>query len=153
VSAIAEVLQTYRGSDGERTKALYERLSALGPGGLVAVELFRAQKASERAKVYRRGSHRGAAYDRKEWAMGRLCEALALHAEQLGLSWGWGLDEEQPVHRHVLYVDLPTGQASFHTAVRAIGPDYPGAWDGQRGQSPDRILRYVGRVLDGAGAP
>ncbi len=59
------------------------------------------------------------------------------------------MDAEQPVYRQVLYVDLPTGQVSWHTGMRHIGPDYLGAWDGQRGTAPDRICRFVARVLAG----
>lgn len=120
--------------------------------GHVAVNLFRACKASERAKVYRggqrgNGSYRGMAYDRKQWAMDNLCRALGEHAGILGISWGWGTDDKQPMHRDVLYVDLPTGQVSFHTAGRGKGPDYLHQWDGVPGQGPDRVCRWVARVL------
>ena len=152
-ASLTEVITTYHGSDGERTKALYTRLSEMGPSGLVAVELFRAEKASQRAKAYRggirgHGSYKRMAYDRKEWALGRLCNALIEHTTVPVFGWGWGVDEDQPVHRHVLYVELPTGQVSFHASMRGDGPDYPGIWDGVRGQSADRILRWCGRVLE-----
>ena len=39
----------------------------------------------------------------------------------------------------VLYLDLPTGQVSFHAPARGPGPDYPGEWDGQLGATPQRI--------------
>ncbi len=146
------VLGVYLGSDGEATKALYERLGAIGPAGAIAVNLFRAQKSSGRAKVYRggqrgRGSFRGMAYDRKGWALDNLCGGLVEHGEALGLAWGWGEDSKQPVHRHVLYVDLPAGQVSFHTGSRGVGPNYPGRWDGVRGASPTRVCRWVADVL------
>jgi len=151
--AIADVIHVYRGSDGNATVALYQRLEALGPAGTVAVNLFRAQKASERAKVYRgrergRGSYRAMAYDKKQWSLDNLAAALAAHAATLGIAWGWGIDEEQPVHRHVLYVELPTGQVSFHTDERGAGPDHPRGWDGVPRQSADRILRWISRLLD-----
>jgi hypothetical protein len=149
-AALAEIIAIYQGSDGEATKALYARLEKLGPIGAIAVNLFRAQKASERAKVYRGGGYRGMAYDRKEWAIENLCTALSAHAAGAGLVWGWGIDDKQPVHKRVLYVDLPTGQVSFHCASSSPGPDYPGQWDGMPGQSPDRILRWIGRLLDQA---
>ena len=145
-----EVMRIYQGSDGERTKALYVRLGLLGSVGTVAVNLFRAQKASERAKVYRGGGYRGIAYDKKQWSIDQLCAALQTEAAPLGLVWGWGLDEKQPVHRHVLYVELPTGQVSFHSGVRGPGPDYALGWDGMPGQAPDRITRWIGRLLAGA---
>jgi hypothetical protein len=152
VSRLADILETYTGSDGERTKALYVELESSGPIGAVATNLFRACKASERAKVYRggergRGSYRRMAYDRKQWAMDNLCSALAKHATDLRIVWGWGRDNTQPRHCDVLYIELPTGQVSFHTACRGQGPDYHGAWDGQRGQSADRICRWVARLL------
>lgn len=140
------VLRVYRGSNGDATKALYAELEKIGPAGIIAVNLFRAQKASERAKVYRRG-FKGAAYEKKQWSMDNLASALGVHAPALGFIWGWGKDEKQPFHTHVLYVDLPTGQVSFHAADRGAGPDYPKLWDGMPGQSPDRICRWVGRLL------
>jgi hypothetical protein len=147
---LADVYRIYRGSDGEATKALYAELQQHGVIGALAVELFRAQKASERAKVYRggvrgRGSYRGMAYDRKQWAMDNLCKALAQSCSLL--QWGWGLDEKQEFHRHVLYVDLPTGQVSFHTSQRGVGPDYGKPWDGAPCQSPERIIHWVAEVL------
>jgi hypothetical protein len=143
---IGDVLRIYRGSDGDATAALYRDLEALGPVGAVAVNLFRACKASERAKTYRRDFSREA-YGRKQWAMDNLCNALTEHAAVIGDRWGWGVDDKQPVHRHVLYIDLPTGQVSFHSAVRGRGPDYAGAWDGRPAQSADRICRWLGRLF------
>lgn len=148
---LAEVIRVYSGSDGDATKALYAKLEQLEPLGMIAVQLMRAQKASARAKVYRggargRGSYRAMAYARKGWALGELCTALAAFAPE-GWRWGWGEDNEQPWHPWVLYLELPTGQVSFHSGDRGAGPDYPGSWDGVRGVSADRILRWVGRLL------
>src|SRR5579871_3084039 len=147
---LADVYRIYQGSDGDATKALFAELRQYGMIGALAVELFRAQKASERAKVYRggirgRGSYKGMAYDRKQWAMDNLCKALA---QSCGLyEWGWGVDDKQPVHRHVLYVDLPTGQVSFHNGYRGEGPDYGKPWDGMPGQSADRVCGWIARIL------
>lgn len=63
----------YAGSDGELTKRYYSELETKGPIGLVAMNLFRAQKCSARAKVYRggvrgRGSYKSMAYERKSWS-------------------------------------------------------------------------------------
>lgn len=145
--SLEHVLAVYNGSDGDATKALYERLSQFGPVGNIAVNLFRAQKNSARAKLYRGGGYRGRAYGRKEWAIDNLATALTEHADECSMRWGWGTDPEQPFHNVVLYVDLPTGQASFHTDHRGEGPDYPGAWDGKPGWSPDRIIRFIARLL------
>lgn len=152
--SLDRVLAVYEGSDGDATKALYADLEKLGPIGRVVVNLFRAQKNSSRAKVYRGRGYRDAAYDRKDWALGNLVTALGEHAAACSMRWGWGADPDQPVHSAVLYVDLPTGQVSFHTlhrvtAQRGDGPDYPGEWDGRVGQSPDRIIRFVARLLAG----
>jgi hypothetical protein len=147
------VLRTYQGSDGEATKALYARLDEFGPAGVVALNLLRAQKASERAKLYRggvrgKGSYRGMAYERKQWAMDNLCAVLGQHGAALDIAWGWGLDAKAVGYEHVLYVELPTGQASFHTACRGQGPDHGKDWDGIKGQSADRIIRWAARLLD-----
>lgn len=144
---ISEIIRIYQGSDGEATKRLYNTLEAIGPAGYVATNLFRACKSSERAKVYRGGGYRGKAYDRKSWAMDNLCRSLSMWSDTIGIVWGWGVDAKQDYHRHVLYVELPTGQVSFHTAARGEGPDYEKGWDGMRGQSADRVIRWCARLL------
>lgn len=145
---ISEVMKIYAGSDASATVALYTRLELLGISGKMAMNLFRAQKCSERAKVYRgsnaRGSYRQQAYDRKTWSMEQLCIILS---EQSELSWGWKEDGGQEFHKWVLYVDLPTGQVSFHTGTRGNGPDYAGEWDKSLHTSPSRIIRFCAEVL------
>ena len=145
---LARVSKVYEGSNGDATKALYEELTALGPVGFIATNLFRAAKNSERAKVYRGGGYRGMAYERKQWAMDNLARALTQHAAACGLAWGWGTDDQQSFHKVVLYVDLPCGQVSYHTETRGEGPDYPGKWDGQRGMSAARVCRFAADVLE-----
>lgn len=141
-----EVWQVYEGSDGEATKRLYAMLEHFGAAGAVAINLFRAQKCSARAKVYRGGGFRGAAYDRKQWSMDNLCQILAGKADEIGVKWGWKEDPEQAFHKWVLYIDLPIGQVSFHTASRGAGPDYAGEWDGSH-QSPNRVVRFVASLF------
>jgi hypothetical protein len=107
--------------------------------------------------MYRSGRHKGDAYARKDWSIRNLAERLALHEApetrlvDLG-HFGWGIDtklqERGDPHHHVLYVDIPTGQVSFHNGARYEGPDYPGEWDGMPGQGPDRICRWVARLLE-----
>src|SRR4051812_42613342 len=109
-------LDTYAGSDGKATRELYARLAAMGPAGVIAMNLFRACKCSERAKVYRGGCYRREAYGRKEWSLKNLCNALVNAGDALGIMWGWKLDPEQEFHKWVLYVEIPTGQVSFHAA-------------------------------------
>lgn len=149
---LVEIMQVYEGSNGDATKALYERLQKdHGPLGFVAMNLFRAQKASARAKMYR-GTFKGVAYDKKSWSLGLLCDALVKHGAEIGLQWGWGIDPELQKrgdpHHHVLYLDLPTGQVSYHNGSRKAGTDYPGKWDGVRGASPDRVCRWIGTILN-----
>lgn len=145
--SLVDVVRVYEASDGTATRALYDRLEQLGPRGHIAVNLFRAQKSSARAKVYRGGGYRGKAYDRKQWSMDNIAKILAEHAEACAIRWGWGQDDAQAFHSAVLYIDLPTGQVSFHTATRGAGPDYAGAWDGVRDASPQRICRWVAELL------
>jgi hypothetical protein len=137
---LGNIMSVFQGSNGEATTALYNDLRLLGSAGYVALELFRAQKSSSRAKAYR-GSSKGKAYDTKQWAMDNLTTALAT----LGtLPWGWKFDPTQSFHNWVLYVDLAAGnQVSFHTAERGHGPDYAGEWDGVRNMGPQRICCFV----------
>lgn len=151
---LAHVVSIYSGSDGGATRALYQQLEARGPLGVIAVNLLRAQKNSARAKVYRggergRGSYRRMAYDRKQWAIEQLAKALLDHAHMHGMCWGWGIDLAQEYHNVVLYIDLPTGQVSFHTDRRSVGPDYPKQWDGKRDASPQRIWEYAAQLIRG----
>jgi hypothetical protein len=139
-------LEVYSGSDGELTKAYYAELESHGPIGILATNLFRAQKCSARAKVYRggirgHGSYRGMAYDRKNWALQNLCRVLLEHGKSLGIAWGWKEDPNQEYHNWVLYVDLPQGQVSFHAATKGDGPLYRGEWDGKH-ESATRILAF-----------
>lgn len=152
-------LEVYAGSDGELTKRYYAELSARGPIGLVAMNLFRAQKASSRAKVYRggirgQGSFKRMAYDKKSWSMEQLVEILGKHGSELNITYGWKQDLRVLFGEEaswVLYVDLPTGQVSFHSPTRGSGPDYPGQWDGLR-ESAGRIVRFCDRVMGGVAA-
>ena len=148
-------LEVYAGSDATQTRQLYARLMTHGAVGVVAVNLFRAQKSSSRAKQYRGGirglgSYRELAYQRKSWSMKQLCSALTLHAEELGIKWGWKKDNGvlfMGKTSWVLYVDLPWGQVSFHSIERFSGPDYAGEWDKCRA-SAERIVAYCQDLLD-----
>jgi hypothetical protein len=146
------VREIYDGSNGDATKAFYDRLTALGPVGTIAMNLFRAQKASARAKVYRggipgRGSFKGMAYDRKNWSLAQLEGALVHHAVALGIRWGWQHDSGTPGYEWVLYVELPTGQVSFHSAQRGSSQTFDGRWDGLRGASHHRIIQWCEQLL------
>lgn len=145
-----EVSECYFGSNGDRTKALYERLKEKGPTGIVAVNLLRATKNSERAKQYKSGRSRGAAYQTKDWSLGELIGALMAHGDALGFVWGWGRDEKTINFEDVLYIDVPgCGQTSHHMSYRGSGPDYAGEWDGAKGTGPERVIKYATAVLTG----
>jgi hypothetical protein len=146
-----DLLRIYEGSNGDATKALYTKLEALGPAGVVAMNLFRASKCSARAKVYRGGGFRRDAYDRKNWSIANLCTAL--NSGRAQAPWGWKQDPHQEFHCWVLYVDLPTGQTSFHSATRGEGPDYPGDWDGVPEASAGRILRWIENLFQNSNIP
>jgi hypothetical protein len=144
----------YNGSDGALTRRFYSALEKRGPVGIIAMNLFRAQKCSRRAKKYGPSSgvggksYRELAYERKGWSLKQLTIALMEHSEALGIGFGWGLDNAQPFNKWVLYIDLPGfGQCSFHSPERYEGPDYPGEWDGLR-MSEHRIIRYCQNVYD-----
>ena len=145
---LPEIMAIYTGSDGEATKALYDTLNAVGPAGEVATNVFRTCKNSERAKKYRGGGYRGMAYERKDWAIGNLCTILNKHGAALGITWGWGRDPRSVGFEDVLYIDLPTGQISFHNGRRFPNcPDYTKEWDRAIGTAPTRICTWIHQIL------
>lgn len=154
-------LEVYGTSNGELTRNYYKDLSVIGPIGIVAMNLFRAQKCSVRAKAYRRGSWTADAYQRKQYSMEELCKCLMQHGQSLSIPFGWKQDpnvvfskyygDENPEPSWVLYIDLPTGQVSFHTKARCVGPDYPGQWDGEKGASEKRVLEFCDYIFTSNG--
>lgn len=145
--ALARVKMVYDGSSGDRTRQLYAELEAIGPIGVIGANVLRATKRSQRAKTYRGGRYRGAAYDVKNWAMENLDRELAVHGQTLNIEWGWEEDQKQEFHKWVLYIDIPTGQVSFHTAARGEGPYYADVWDGVRGIGAFRACRWCAQLL------
>ncbi len=151
-SAIAAVRKIYDGSNGDWTKELYRLLEAKGPMGVIALNVFRACKTSERAKVYRgrnqNGRFRDQSYDRKQFSLYNLCEMLnRLHPQAMDFRWGWAKDQSEPYAPWIIYVELPTGQVSFHSPARGMGPLFTGKWDEAKGTAPDRICRWCAMVL------
>lgn len=140
----------YCGSNSGATRSLHARLERLGADGMIVATLLRIAKSSERAKVYRGRGYREKAYARKDANIAPLVELLARST----LRWGWGIDDALQArgdpHYHVLYVELPSGQVSFHLAQRSDGPDYPAAWDGIPGISALRIAHWAGTILERA---
>lgn len=150
---VSHVLAIMNQNDGEVTKNFYQKLNGLGAAGQIATALFRAQKRSSRAKDYRRGKFRRAAYDVKSWSMSEACRLLNMHAFPMNIKWGWKEDPAVIFGERaswVLYVDLPSGQVSFHNPERGPGPDYRGEWDGCKGLSAERIALFCAEVLEGA---
>ena len=147
------VAGVYYGSNGGATRSLLAKLSKIKPVGRIAAQLFRAQKASSKAKEYRGGirrsdgeynSYRDLAYEVKETALKKLCAELS--GDSCGLKWGWSEDLKQPINSFVLYVELSHGQVSFHSPERFEGPDYERGWDGMRG-SETRIIEFCQSIL------
>lgn len=143
-----KAIDVFATSDGDFTKRYYEYLKSKGVLGVIAMNLFRAQKCSTRAKVYRRSSHKHNAYDRKKWSIDQLCEVLIQFGEPAGITFGWKADPkvkfggEDDITSQVFYIDLPQGQVSFHCRERGKGPEYTKEWDGVRGMSQQRIIEF-----------
>lgn len=141
--------EIFNNSDGQVTTEYYKQLNALGPWGLVATAVFRAQKCSMKAKQYRKRSYTRDAYDRKKWSIGELVKILQGPARDLHLNWGWQEDPETLFDNHssfVFYIDLPTGQISFHCRERGQGPNYDGEWDGQKGAGFNRVINFCDKI-------
>ena len=66
-------------------------------------------------------------------------------AESLGIGWGWREDPNQEFHNQVVYVELETGQCSFHAETRGKGPDFEREW--AQGSSRETILKFVESLL------
>ncbi len=135
----------YRGSDPRLTRLVTKQLEQEGDIGHIAATLFRAQKASSRAKTYR-GEYIDYAYGRKNRELGKLCTLLG----QSAFNWGWREDSSAGRRgfgpRWVLYIDLPDGQVSFHAFERLCDKGYDASWDGKH-ESESRILSFCHRLL------
>lgn len=146
--------EIFYGSDGAATREFYVNLERAGAIGIVGMNLFRAQKASSRAKKYRGGirgvgSFKSLAYGKKNWSIEQLSLTLGKFGPELGISFGWKMDPGVPLHGEaswVIYIDLPQGQVSFHSPQRFSGPDYPGEWDGKH-ESENRIIEFCDVVF------
>lgn len=143
---MTKAIEVFKQNSGDVTKAYYAGLSQRGTSGELAVALFRAQKRSTAAKSYRKGKFRHAAYDVKNWSMSEVTRLLSANASKLGIQWGWKRDAGTPGYEWVLYVDLPAGQVSFHSASRLNGPDYQGDWDRKK-CSTERIIAYCDSIM------
>jgi len=138
----------YYGSNGGVSRSFCAKLEKKGHLGRIAAQLFRVQKASSRAKVYRGGikrsgglrqSFRDLAYQRKDECIKRLCDLLV--ADSCAMKWGWKVDVKQSFANNLLYVDLPNGQVSFHVINRYDHLRPP------RSQVTENSIRSVGRQL------
>lgn len=145
--------EVFNQNNGDVTRAYYAEMNAKGLPGQLAVALFRAQKRSVAAKKYRGGGFRREAYDVKNWSLSeivRICMAIDANwpgPECInGRVWGWQYDPKAVNFEHVLYVETPVGQCSFHSAVRLAGHDFTGKWDGKEGGSLEAILAFCEQV-------
>lgn len=136
--------------NGDVTKAYYAKLNGMGLAGQLAVALFRAQKRSTAAKKYRGRRFTRDAYEVKNWSLSEICRiAGCMSAFESSPVWGWKRDPATPGYEWVLYVELPTGQCSFHSPDRLNGPDFTGDWD-SRIPSQTAITRYCDSVWEPA---
>ena len=71
------------------------------------------------------------------------------HLTATTLQRGWGTDPAGGMVTDILYVELPTGQASFHVGRRGVGPDHDGQWDGVTGASGDRVEAAIKLLVAG----
>lgn len=143
----------YAHSGGEETQALFAELEALGAMGVLAKNLFRAQKCTQRALDQAATVWAHYAMGRKRWALDQLLDQLRVTppAELPGITYGWvsDLDAGDPERPYALVVTLPTGTVSFRSKILHPGPTLPrAAWDGA--DMPTivaRILAFVDLVL------
>jgi len=138
---VDEICQTIKAAKAARTAKLYKRIGQCGTVGPIAEILLRVQISSEKGKKYR-GDSSGFSYAKKSECMAGLCAVLK---DQQQIDYGWGIDRKCDAE-HVLYVDLPNGQVSFHCFDRIGGPDYPKQWDGAHA-SGKRIREFAASVL------
>jgi hypothetical protein len=141
-------IEAFNAKDGGVTVGYQNELISRGKAGQLAFGLFRAQKRSTRAKVYR-GKFRGNSYDGKNEALKFVDSLLLLSGSSLDSAvsdWGWKRDHRQAMHDQVLYVDLKDfGQCSFHSAQAMSGRHYRGNWDSSKA-SVDVVLAYCDSV-------
>ncbi len=127
--------------DGNATVALCVELSKRGLLSAAAVCLYQAQYSSARAKTYRRRS-KGYSYERKNTALMRMPRWLS----RADIHYGWGYDATSKNYEHVLYVELATGQCSFHSSERGDGPEFKGSWNLEV-DSMTSVFRFCDQVL------
>lgn len=131
----------FKQRDGEATVTLCIELSKRGLLGAAAVCLYQAQYSSARAKTYRRRS-KGYSYERKNIALMRMPRWL----ERSSIEYGWGFDATSKNYENVLYVELATGQCSFHSSERGDGPEFKGRWNPEV-DSMTSVFRFCDQVL------
>lgn len=147
--------EIFDGSDGAATREFYVNLERAGAIGIVAMNLFRAQKCSTRAKKYRGGlrgvgSFRSLAYEKKNWSIDNLALTLGKYGPDLGICFGWKQDPWQTVERRGVMGDLcrSTSRASvvpFSETVRGSGLSRRMGRTSRK-RSADRRVRRFGFV-------
>ena len=132
------VHEIYYGSDGGATRRLMTRLEKTGQRGRIAAQLFRAQKASSRAKVYRGGirdewggviRYKDLAYEKKEKELIGLTRGV-LKADSQGLRWGWKPDPPHGVTPNSSYTPIyRTDRLASIRRSDTLVLIYEGEWD------------------------
>ena len=89
-------------------------------------------------------SYSDLAYQKKAEAVAALCEILS--TDPCGMTWGWQHSSQKDYPPWVLYLDLPQGQVTFHSAERLTGPDYEGQWDREH-ESEQRVLEFCDSLV------
>lgn len=149
-----------RAASTRRTRSILDST----PYGRLLRALDRAQGANERAKArsangihfhgysggrFRRANYRSSRaarardYAAKEQAIG---EATGL-ASAGGVKFGWARSDDAGVP-WVVYFEIPTGQVSFHSPTRGVGPDYDSEWDGAPDMTRMRLDAAIQAVLN-----
>lgn len=160
-TAAQEAAAAERAAKTRVTRALRKLADAGDPYAGALQQLRAAQRASDRAKSRAAtgthwddfyGSHGNYIASRDAIRSDYLDKDIALRAARplltaAGITWGWGSDTGSYAATHVLYVDLPTGQISFHQPARGDGPDYEGTWDGVRDVAEARIEAAIAELV------
>lgn len=140
-----KAIEAFNSRDPAVTVSFQNSLLGRGVRGQLAFGVFRAQKRSTVAKGQRKRKFRREAYDGKQEALVYVDRLLTAN-DGLVDDWGWAKDSQQNYHDQVLYVDLPTGQCSFHSDHSSSAKAYGGKWD-RSVESKDSILAYCDEVL------
>jgi hypothetical protein len=156
------IAEIYHGSNAADTRKLLDRVRELGHAGRIAAVIFRLQKTAARWRSYKGSVTRGDySVSRQTLAKEYITEAAAelarlLTVDDYGIAWGWHFDRHVKFQdpEHVLIVELPAGQVSWHVISRGVGPDFAGLPDAvDRETAEQRVLAHVSSMIEPAAVP